>query len=86
LIVLFLRVFDITCTVENLEGRVDLNREMTEGVTELIYVKLEGVIIARANTYLIKISEVLVDLTDEIFLRESVGDSLFEFAVVGIII
>ena len=45
LIILFLGVFDVTRTVKDLQGRIDLDGEMVEGVTELIDVEFEGVVI-----------------------------------------
>ena len=46
LIILLLGIFDVARTVEDLQGRVDLDGEMMEGVTELVDVELEGVVIA----------------------------------------
>ena len=46
LIILFLCVFDVASTVEDLQGGVDLDGEVVEGMTELVDVELEGVVIA----------------------------------------
>lgn len=46
LIVLFLCVFDVACTVEYLQRGIGLNGEVAEGVAELIDVELEDMVIA----------------------------------------
>ena len=45
-IILFLCIFDVACTVQNFQSRVDLDREVAEGVTELVDIELEGGVIA----------------------------------------
>ena len=57
-----------------------------EGVTELVDVELEGVVIARADADLIEEGQMFVDLTDIVFLRECVDNALFEFALVAVVI
>ena len=46
LVVLFFGIFDIARAVQDLQGRVYLNGEMTESVTELVDIKLESGVIA----------------------------------------
>ena len=59
---------------------------MVEGVTELVDVELEGVVVAGADADLIEEGQMLIDLTDIVFLWEGVHDALFEFALVAVVI
>ena len=86
LVVLFFRVFDIARPAEDLQGRVYLDGEMAEGVAELVDVEFEGVVIAGADADLVEVGEVLVDLSDVVFLRKCVGDALLQLAFVGVVV
>ena len=86
LVVLLLRVFDITSPVQDLQGRIHLDGEVTEGMTELIDVKLERVVITRTDTYLIEIGQVLIHLSDIVFLGEGIGDTLLQFPLIGLVV
>ncbi len=57
-----------------------------KGVAELIDIELKGVSIARANTYLVVEGQMLIDLTDIIFVGKGVGNSFLKFTLVGTII
>ena len=76
LVLLFLDILDIPRTVEYLQGRVYLNGEMVELVTEVVDTELEGGVITGAGGYLIVICQMVVDFAYVVFLREGVADTL----------
>ena len=86
LIVLFLRIFDVARTAEDLQRGVYHDGKMVEGVTELVDVELEGVVVAGTDANLIEKGQMFVDLTDIVFLREGVNNAFLEFALVTVVI
>ena len=46
LIILFLRIFNIAGTVQDLQSRIHLNGEVVIGMTELVDIKLESMVIS----------------------------------------
>ena len=79
-------VFYITGTLQNLQGGMDAHREVVEALAENVDVELAGDAEAVARSYLEEVGQMFIDLTNLVFRREGVVDTLGEFGIVAIVV
>ena len=86
LILLLFRILDISRAHQDLQGRINLNGEMPEGMTELVDIEFMGCASPAAFTNLVEVGEVLIHLPDGLLFRVVLRDSLLEFPLITVVI